>query len=496
MNVYAWRLLKGRMKSFRFRSWAFNKNFRDKIKGMGYIIVLVVFIGLVIFGSGVNAQTPRQIPVHQSVQSVKRMEWVLRAVVRLKMRQKKLPSIVSPPLLSQGFFQRSCRKYHRELIHLLNTCSGTGFLIDPDGHILSNAFLVDGDQKVSALLYDGRRFEAKLIGDDMKTDLSLLKIEGKPPFPFIIPGDSDKVTIGQRIYAVGDFKGSNPSISEGIICAMHQKNVIDPVLYKDFLQTDVKIDLSNTGGPLLDEKGRVIGIADALLTQCSGFQGIGFAVPWNVAAYVAHQIETYGRVERGWLGIAVQTVLLRSSKLQAGYLRGVMVVKTIDNGPAARAGMKPGDVILSYNHKPIGTSADLKRLVSNTPIGGKAMIGIVRHGIQKVIEVRIKEKPNEVSLLPYVKIRLGIDVAPAGPFRKVGIKERRGVVITRISPGSPMERAGFEANDIIVEANGFPVRSQEDLARVLSNLKSGQRVIFLAIDHRTNRIGYVQVQTR
>lgn len=464
-----------------------------KLKRLNNITFLLVFITSVFYTYNLNGQTLSPPKKHRKMSGLKAAEKTLPAIVHLETEGGKRPCEPLPTLPYYSFLRPFPNKKFKRL---LSTHLGTGILIDPDGHILTNAFLIYGSHRIRVLLPNGRWFNAKLVGSDLKTDLSLLKIKGEKPFTHIPSGDSDKVSIGERVFALGHHIAFKPTITEGIICAKHQKGIVEPISYKDFLQTDTRIDLDNSGGPLINYQGEVIGINDALLTRYSRFQGIGFAVPWNIAIHVAHQIISHGRVEHGWLGLRVQDVILRSYQSPRGYIRGVMAVDVINNGPAQKAGIKPGDVIISYQKKPVRASSYLKRLVSTTPIGQAAILEILRNGVRRKVTAQIGARVEEVYSLSPVKKRLGITVVPFRYHNKKFKGTKGGVVISWIDPDGPMERAGFEANDIIIEANGLPIHTQNDLQHVLSKLKPGDRVIFLAIDHRTNKTGYVQVRTQ
>jgi serine protease Do len=274
--------------------------------------------------------------------------------------------------------------------------------------------------------------------------------------------------------------------------------VITPVSFQDFIQTDLQINPENSGAPLMDDAGRVVGILDVFLTRRAGFEGIGFAVPWNMAAYVIRQIRMHGKVERGWLGIRVQDVLLRSRQTPHRFIRGVMVVEVHRDGPGFTAGLQPGDVILRYGRQPVMESSALKRLVSNTPVGQVEELLVLRKGHRQNVRVKVgtRDQKKTGAGRSVLSRRLGIDVMPLAERHGTSSSRSGGVVITRVDADSPMERAGFEIDDLIIEANGRPIRSGRDLEKILRGLSPGQHITFLAVDHRTNRTGYVQVRPR
>jgi len=425
----------------------------------------------------------------------KALKKTLPAVVHLEAGPKKdLPNLLSP--FPYYAFLSPTNRINSDFKEFLNTHLGTGIIIDPYGHILTNAFLVNGAYKIRVCIFNGKWFDAKLIENDLKTDLSILKITRKNPFPHIVSGNSDEISTGEWVIALGHRVAFKPTITEGIICAKHRKAIFEPVAYSDFLQTDARISLSNSGGPLIDLRGKAIGVNDALLTRIGKLQGIGFAIPWNIAIHIAHQLISNGKVAHGWLGLRIEDVILRSDQATNGYIKGVMVVDVIKDSPAQKAGIKPGDIIISYQKSPVYSSSCLKRLVSVTPVGKTSRLGILRRGSKKEVLAKIGlEYEKEYTPSVNLKDRLGISVMPLKANRNASWG-KKGVVICWVDPNGPMGKAGFEINDIILEANGHPILTQNDLKRTLETIKPGHYVMFLAIDHRTHRTGYVQIRIR
>ncbi len=458
-------------------------------------MVLALLLAGACFGTRLDAQTVTSRQPSSELARGK-VEKMARAIVRLDLSDRSLRMVPLPDLLYFPFL-RSAPAGSSSFRPLLNVHSGMGFLIDSEGYILCNAFLVNGTRKIRVRLWNGKFRKASVLGSDAYTDLALLKIEGLGPFPWIPSGDSDRVEIGQHVFTIRS-PSVPPSISKGIVCARLRKGVITPASFQDFIQTDLRVGIENSGTPLLNGEGKIVGITDALLTRRAGFEGIGFAVPWNMAAYVIHQIRAHGKVERGWLGIGVQDVLLRSRRNPHRFIRGVMVVEIRRDGPGQAAGLQPGDVILRYGGQPVPESSVLKHLVSNTPVGQITDLLVLRKGHRQKIRVTVgtREKERKGIKRSVLSRRLGIEVVPLNGWRR-GVSSRvGGVVITRIDADSPMERAGFEIDDLIIEANSRLIRSDHDLEEVLRGLRPGQHITFLAVDHRTNRMGYVQVRPR
>ncbi len=465
------------------------------MKGLKNILGFLIFSSFLLTVPRLYGQPPP--PTRRKGRKIRTaaIKKTAEAVVHLEILHRQIPARVRFFFPYYPFMAPLFRGNVKALAGILNTTHGSGFLINPRGYILTNAFIVNGADIVRGMLANGRPFHAKLIGSDPGTDLALLKLKGPPPYPSVIYGKSHHISIGQKVFALGRAEGCRLTMTEGILSAEHKKDVLEPSSYKDFLQTDAQISLENTGGPLVDTQGEVIGINDALLTCCSRFQGIGFAIPWGTAAIVVRQILRHGKVEHGWLGLRVQNVVFRSHHTPEKLIKGVMAVDVLDTGPAWKAGMKPGDVITTFDGKAVQNAADLVRLVSNTPIGYRVRLGILRNGIPSLITVQIAAR-SEWQSRSMVKKRLGIAVTPyRSPLLGIQAKSR-GLMITWVDPDGPMERAGFEPDDIIVEANGLPTRTLRDLENILVHVKPGSHVLFLAIDHRTHRAAYVQVNSR
>ena len=368
---------------------------------------------------------------------------------------------------------------------------GTGVLIDPRGFVITNAFLVEGARDIRCFLLGRRWLRAKRVGTDPKTDIGVIKIIESGSYPAIHGGDSGNLTLGQWIVALGHYEPGKPTIATGIICAEHRKGVLEPETPRDFLQADTQIDLVNSGGPLVDLKGNAVGLSDALLTRVAPLHGIGFAIPWALVMHVARQLMEGGAAKHGWLGLQVQGVILRSKNKHPGFVRGVMVLRVAKDSPADKAGIRPGDFIVSLGHVNIRNVSQLKHLVSSAPAGRMVTIELSRKGKMKIFSVTIGTR-DEKARAPNLKSRLGITVVPVTKVPFPGV--RQGLVITWVNPYGPMGRAGFEPRDIILEANGVPLKTAMDLGGLLHDMKPGSYIIFHALDHRAHRKGYVQIR--
>ena len=387
------------------------------------------------------------------------------------------------------------RKYQRELKGL-----GTGMLMDAKGYILTNNHVVGGATKITVLLANGNKYNAKLIGADPKTDLAVIKISAPSPLPHVTFGDSDKMEVGDWVIAIGHPRGLDQTVTQGIVSAKHRRGITDPSSYQDFLQTDAAINPGNSGGPLLNLDGEVIGVNAAIVSQSGGFEGIGFAIPSNMALYVAKSLIANGKVARGWLGVSTQDVtpeLAKSFGLKSP--RGALVADVVKKSPAEKAGLRRGDVIVNYRGKRIPDGGTLRNEVATSPIKGMVTVTVIRNGKTKEIPVRIENLEQALRReAASFRARLGIDAAPLKPkvAQKFGLNTRKGVVLTWVDPSGPLGEEGFEVGDMILEIDGKAVRGLEGLMDLVRHIRPRQRLTLLALDHRTGRTGYVQIRVR
>ncbi len=264
--------------------------------------------------------------------------------------------------------------------------AGSGFLVDPDGYVVTNNHVIEHAEEITVILDDGKSYGAELVGRDAKTDLALLKIEGDEPFPYVNLGDSDEARVGEWVVAIGNPFGLGGSATTGIISARGRDIRSGP--YDDFLQIDAAINSGNSGGPLFDTAGEVIGINSAIVSPNGGNVGIGFAIPASQAAPILDQLREQGRVERGWLGVTVRPVDdVLAAALGMEDAKGALISEIVSKSPAARAGLKPGDVILSVEGDSVTEIKDLSRLIANTRSGSEIAIGLWRKGEPQQLQV-------------------------------------------------------------------------------------------------------------
>jgi serine protease Do len=357
---------------------------------------------------------------------------------------------------------------------------GTGFIIDKSGLIITNNHVVERADEIKVRLTDSREFKAAVIGRDPKTDLALIKISS--PFenlPVLLLGDSDQIRVGDWVLAIGNPFGLEHTVTKGIISATGR--VIGSGPYDNFLQTDAPINPGNSGGPLINLRGEVIGINTAIVP---GGQGLGFAIPSNMAQAIAAQLADKGVVIRGWLGVSIQKV---TPELAASFGRqdslGALVTDVVPQSPAERAGIKAGDIIGHFAGRKIKDAGDLSRFVAETPIDRDVAIKLFRAGQEINLNVRLEEFSEEkISRQSHAAADdLGMELAALDSSwqRKLGIRDLAGVVVVRVAAKSPAAAAGIESGDIIKEVNRRPVKTPDDFYAALEGRGSGQSLLLL-----------------
>jgi len=361
---------------------------------------------------------------------------------------------------------------------------GSGFIIDKDGTVVTNNHVIEDADQIKVKLGDEKEFDAQVIGRDPSTDLALLKIKGTLEFPAVKLGDSAQMKVGQWVVAIGSPFGLERTVTAGIVSA--KGRVIGSGPYDDFIQTDASINPGNSGGPLINMKGEVIGINTAIVA--SG-QGIGFAIPINLAKTVIAQLKSGGEVTRGWLGVAIQDV----NQEMADYYgidakKGVFVADVFKGDPADAAGIKPKDIIVEVNGQKVETTRQLTSLVAGIPVGETAKVKVLRDGQPKTLNVKIAKRDDKKviarSETPEKRGEdpLGLRVSALTPeiAQRFNITETVGVIVTDVQSGSPAEEAGLRAGDIIKEINRQSIESVRDYTAALKKVeKNGTASLFV-----------------
>ena len=383
-------------------------------------------------------------------------------------------------------------KFKRELKGL-----GSGMIMDAQGHILTNNHVVAGATEIQVLLADGHRYPAELIGTDPKTDLAVIQIKADEKLPYVTFGDSDEMKVGNWVVAIGAPQGLDQTVTQGIISAKHRRGILDPSSYQDYLQTDAAINPGNSGGPLLNLQGKVIGVNAAIVSESGGFEGIGFAIPSNMAVHIAKALIKNGKVERGWLGVSIRDLtpnLQKSMKLKVA--KGALIADVVKGGPADKAGLKKNDLVTTYQGKEILDASSLQNQVANTSIGQEITLTVMRKGTSHDLKVKIGDLRDALKkLAASLNKRLGVVVRPVTDKESqgYGLQGPKGVAIKSLQTDGLLGKAGFEVDDIILAVNGQPVSDVQDFINLIEYLKPHHWVQFLVLDHRTGQTGYIRV---
>jgi serine protease Do len=373
---------------------------------------------------------------------------------------------------------------------------GSGVIVRSDGQILTNHHVVDGAQEISVDLTDRRTFKAKLIGSDTPSDLAVLKIDASN-LPVLSPGDSDKVRVGDICLAVGNPLGIGQTVTSGIISAKGRQTDLSDGNFEDFLQTDASINQGNSGGALVDTSGQLIGINSQILSTSGGNIGIGFAIPSNMAKNVMDQLITKGKVSRGQLGVTIQYINSDlSASLGMKEVRGVLVNNVNPGGPADRAGMKAGDVILAINGNPVNDVNELRNRVAAAGGGAEVTLSTLRNNNEQQVHVKLGEFNPKGDAAPSGSGgdqngagMLGISVAPVTPEIASELRLPRGtqgLAVQNVDPSGAAANAGIQSGDVIEQVNRQPVRSVDELRSALQ--KSGDRPALLMVNRGGQRI--------
>ena len=379
------------------------------------------------------------------------------------------------------------------------TSLGSGFIIDASGLIVTNNHVIDQADEITVTLNDGTSLPAKVVGRDEKTDLALVRVKAKGPLPFAHFGDSDHARIGDWVIAIGNPFGLGSTVTAGIVSARNRDIAAGP--YDDFIQTDAPINRGNSGGPLFDMAGNVVGVNSEIYSPTGGSVGIGFAIPANMVRKVVDELRQYGETRRGWMGVRVQPV---TAEIAEGFglpsTTGALVADVTAGGPAAKAGLQPGDLIVGFDGKPVADQRTLPRIVADTPVGKSVTVDYLRGGKKETARVTVAKledtpDPDEVatktakptppkpkaSKVSQMGLSLGaLDSAARAKFKVPN--DVQGVVVTDVDPDSPAGDNHFIPGDVIVQVQSQAVHTPDDVAKRLDeDAKAGKKIEMMLV---------------
>ncbi len=376
-------------------------------------------------------------------------------------------------------------------------------MIDDSGYIVTNRHVVEGADDIDVQFSTGKQFKAKLVGEDAKTDVALLKITPQGKIPSVPLGDSDRLQVGDWVLAAGNPFGLSHTLTAGIVSA--RDRVIGAGPYDDFIQTDASINPGNSGGPLFDQHGRVIGINTAIFSQSGGNIGIGFATPINLARAIVDQLRTSGKVTRGWLGVSIQPLGpdVRQA-LGLGDTEGALIADVIAKSPAEASGLKRGDVVIGMDGKPVTEPGALSRTIATMTPGSTTELRIVRDGKERTLEVKVGKQPDDRTgpqelargddedggSVSTASLGLQLDTLTDAARRQLGYgREVVGALVTGVADGSPAEEVGMRPGDVILQVDRRDVDSARAAAAALAKaeppilllVKRGESTVFLTL---------------
>jgi len=467
------------------------------------------------------AQATPSVPGTGDVNFADLAEKLLPSVVNISSTQKildggDLPDMPHFPPGSpfEDFFNEFMKQYDNDMPQIAPSSLGSGFLIDAEkGIVITNNHVIRDADEVRVTFHDDITVDAEILGRDEKIDLAVLKVKMDKKYPAVPFGDSNGLRVGDWVMAIGNPFGLGGTVTAGIISA--QQRDINSGPYDDYIQTDASINRGNSGGPMFNLQGEVIGINTAIFSPTGGSVGIGFAIPANLAKPVINQLIEFGHTRRGWLGVRIQTVTDEiAESLGLPQSEGALVASITPSGPAEKAGLKAGDIILSFNDKEIGKMRTLPRVVAETPIGEKVKVEYWRDGKKKKTSVKIGEleKAEEDGLLSRTTgsensdgkdgisvDSVGLTLAPIKEHDRTKYKiddDIKGVIVTKVEPGSQAAEKGVSVGDVVVEINQQKADTPKEATDIIHKAESGGRSSVLLLLSRGGDVRFVALRIK
>ncbi|PZQ16119.1 MAG: serine protease [Ancylobacter novellus] len=386
------------------------------------------------------------------------------------------------------------------------TSLGSGFVIDPSGIVVTNNHVIEGADEITVNFNDGSKLTAELVGKDTKTDMAVLRVKPPKPLKAVKFGDAEKLRVGDWVLAIGNPFGLGGSVSAGIVSARNRNINSGP--YDNFIQTDAAINRGNSGGPLFNMDGEVVGINTAIISPSGGSIGIGFSVPSTIAKTVVDQLRTYGETRRGWIGVRIQEVTddIAESLGLKGADRGALIAGVNDDGPAAKAGLEAGDVVLAFDGKPVRAMRDLPRIVADTAMDREVEVKVWRKTKEETLKLKVgrleESEPKEAALKapapeeePKTGSALGLSfTAITDELRlKFQLKpETKGLVVTQVDDGSKAQENQIQPGDVLVEVAQEAVEKPADVTKRIEALKKdGKKTALLLLSNRQGDVRFV-----
>lgn len=449
-----------------------------------FILVMVApawaNVSMVSFADLAEKASPAVVNI-AAVQAVKQQDW------RTQMPQ------FPPGSPFEQFFKDFFENQYKNAPAKKGVALGSGFIISADGYVVTNNHVIQNAQDIKVILNDQTQLSATLVGRDEKTDLALLKVKAPKALPTLSWGDSDRARVGDPVMAIGNPFGLGGTVTAGIISARARDIQAGP--YDDFIQTDAAINQGNSGGPLLNQDGQVVGINSAIFSPSGGSVGIGFSIPANMARPIVDQLRTKGKTERGWLGVRIQDITPElAESLSMDNTDGVLIARVNENSPAAKAGIEDGDVIVRYDGHDIKVSKDLPRLVASTPVGKTVTLDYVRDGARRTTTAKIErledaEMAEDASTAQDSQgqqsrvILYGMHLVALTDQNRQAYQipqSVRGVLVSRVEPNSELYQAGIRQGTVILSVSRDRVTTPQQVITLVETLKKrGNRSLLM-----------------